>query len=98
MDFKIELHIENESNTLHIKPNCGFAQFLFRRDGYRFRFVILNINHSKAILRRFCDMVSEEKSGKIELNKMAIIKPKNRMIEVIVNWLILQLNVYNLFP
>jgi hypothetical protein len=85
LDFKIELHIENESNTLHIKPNCGFAQFLFRRDGYRFRFVILNINHSKAILRRFCDMVSEEKSGKIELNEMDVINPKSSTVEVIAN-------------
>ncbi len=54
-----------------------------------FRFVILKINHSKAILRRFCDIVSGKKSGGIELNKIAIIKPKNRIIEVLVNWLIL---------
>jgi hypothetical protein len=51
----------------------------------RFRFVILNINHSKAILKSFCDMVSGEKSGKIELNEMDVINPKSSTIAVIVN-------------
>ena len=76
-DFEIGFHIENKSTHCTYNLTGDLPTFCSGVAATRFRLVILNINHSKAILRSFCDMVSGEKSGKIELNEMAVIKPKS---------------------
>jgi len=83
-DFEIAFHIENKSTHCTYNLTGDLPHFCSGVAATRFRLVILNINHSKAILRRFYDIVREQ-SWKIEFNEMAAIKPKSSTVEVTVN-------------